>query len=212
MPHAQANARHGIIPAYAGSTHVAACLDHVAQGSSPHTRGAPPGTTPRATTSRDHPRIRGEHLMSYSIRLCDPGIIPAYAGSTTRVEIMSAGLEGSSPHTRGAPRRPPRSTRSAGDHPRIRGEHDVEQADEVHLLGIIPAYAGSTPPDGVPHAMPMGSSPHTRGALVQSGSACSLLRDHPRIRGEHSVAHPAVRERPGIIPAYAGSTGCPSSR
>ena len=62
--------------------------------------------------------------MSYSIRLCDPGIIPAYAGSTTRVEIMSAGLEGSSPHTRGA---------------------RMDGLDQVPERGIIPAYAGSTP-------------------------------------------------------------------
>ena len=120
--------------------------------------------------------------------------------------------EGSSPHTRGAPAWSSARRRCFRDHPRIRGEHAVAALVLLLLEGIIPAYAGSTPPDGVPHAMPMGSSPHTRGALVQSGSACSLLRDHPRIRGEHSVAHPAVRERPGIIPAYAGSTGCPSSR
>ncbi len=267
MPHAQANARHGIIPAYAGSTHVAACLDHVAQGSSPHTRGAPPGTTPRATTSRDHPRIRGEHLMSYSIRLCDPGIIPAYAGSTgrggrrrprgrdhprirgehggrsadreplpgiipayagstTRVEIMSAGLEGSSPHTRGAPRRPPRSTRSAGDHPRIRGEHLLRHGASPRRGGIIPAYAGSTTLNMPTRFTFSGSSPHTRGAPRRTACRTRRRWDHPRIRGEHewtvltrsqsegSSPHTrgALRgyeqasDGTGIIPAYAGST------
>ena len=53
---------HGIIPAYAGST-------------------GPP--TPVNSASRDHPRIRGEHVVLQSGALVELGIIPAYAGSTT---------------------------------------------------------------------------------------------------------------------------------
>ena len=72
----------------------------------------------------------------------------------------------------------------------------------------------------------MGSSPHTRGARRPKPPRASDLRDHPRIRGEHSAAivvkdrHAGssphtrgalVREDDssfacGIIPAYAGST------
>ena len=91
-------------------------------GSSPHTRGArrDPSRIPwvsriipayagstlipcsRATSSSDHPRIRGEHCP------CD----------------RTAGADrGSSPHTRGARGRPGRAARSGMDHPRIRGEH-----------------------------------------------------------------------------------------
>ena len=151
-----------IIPAYAGSTEIqmggtAGHWDHPRirgehdvrvvvfdseTGSSPHTRGAPPA--PQTTTTqtriipayagstfpslastsarRDHPRIRGEHgnLLSGNI-----------------------GGAGSSPHTRGAHRRPHRprhrrriipayagstcgdslKCRATADHPRIRGEH-----------------------------------------------------------------------------------------
>ena len=96
---------------------------------------------------------------------------------------------GSSPHTRGAPR-----------------AADAQRAP----LGIIPAYAGSTP------------SPSTRRTTG---------RDHPRIRGEHltelsalltasgSSPHTrgaqrvraAARVVRGIIPAYAGSTATPST-
>ena len=92
---------------------------------------------------------------------------------------------GSSPHTRGAPR---------------------ENGARAAYLGIIPAYAGSTgpgvfdPPRGRDHPRirgehvggqivllaVVGSSPHTRGAL------------HDRVGGP---------PWPGIIPAYAGSTG-----
>ena len=95
---------------------------------------------------------------------------------------------------------------STPDHPRIRGEHP----------GI-----GTT---GTPYR---GSSPHTRGALIDDLEGEDLLEDHPRIRGEHCLtkridscsmgssphtrgALPGWRPHPrdaGIIPAYAGSTG-----
>ena len=194
----------GIIPAYAGSTppsrmkspptedHPRIRGEHtipprpspVNPGSSPHTRGAP--FAPRGSSSiwriipayagstaaqrdllgavGDHPRIRGEH------GLCDLG---------------PEARPGSSPHTRGAPRKVSARSPAPRDHPRIRGEHDETRqliADGVgsspHTRGarraaarghprsrIIPAYAGSTPP---------------------SSSDASRGQDHPRIRGEHA--------------------------
>ena len=176
---------------------------------------------------QDHPRIRGEHSWSSQPitsrsgssphtrgALVDAldgdvedGIIPAYAGSTTKYG-----------HVRMA----------TGDHPRIRGEHLIIRAhssctlgssphtrgalfgrvDDDVLAGIIPAYAGST-----------------RG----SSRLRPAPRDHPRIRGEHCMTrsrgyrpkgssphtrgarqHAEVREHfGGIIPAYAGSTKLP---
>ena len=134
----------------------------------------------------DHPRIRGEH-RPHGAEDDDPsGIIPAYAGSTEANSLDGQTMAdhprirgehpersgsrrpapGSSPHTRGAldcsiyftnfPRiipayagstKPPGvSFRGVSDHPRIRGEHD--------------AHVGSD-------ATYPGSSPHTRGALVE---------------------------------------------
>ena len=154
-------------------------------GSSPHTRGA---------------RVGG----------CGDGlgcrIIPAYAGSTSGSMI---------------------GTRRSTDHPRIRGEHGMRlnldgsvsgssphtrgalaaAAAGAGASGIIPAYAGSTP-----------------GAVGTD----TAHWDHPRIRGEHPGALRASSQgpgssphtrgaravvecegsAPGIIPAYAGSTGC----
>ena len=194
------------------------------RGSSPHTRGAlgrPRGDTDYET---DHPRIRGEHVFrEIRVRLQsgssphtrgarqsrriggdDIGIIPAYAGSTSvwpdtkwlktdhpriRGEHLPqtsciADKQGSSPHTRGA----------------LRPSESI-----LAILGIIPAYAGST-----------------RCAVL----SIKAPRDHPRIRGEHlnpllmpsqrpgssphtrgalGGAHHG-RENGGIIPAYAGST------
>ena len=155
----------GIIPACAGST---SC----------------PSTT--ASCTRDHPRMRGEHEEHGLYR-------------------WGGGMLGSSPHARGAPRRGlvagalvgiipacagSTSTRlilnlSAGDHPRMRGEHD---------RGALMTSGGS------------GSSPHARGARVPrrrgirargiipacAGSTAHAParrtsgEDHPRMRGEHS--------------------------
>ncbi len=130
----------GIIPAYAGSTYG------------------------QALCPRDHPRIRGEHHDIPLLGVLARGIIPAYAGSTTDVVCASVEYEGSSPHTRGARwtargRRPP-----PGDHPRIRGEHDWPCLVRDQELGIIPAYAGSTPHHTIHCESSEGSSPHTRGA------------------------------------------------
>ena len=179
-----------------------------AAGSSPHTRGAPRAPSSRSrragiipayagsTTAwanglgakRDHPRIRGEHLVASAAHHILPGssphtrgahpgggrrrglcrIIPAYAGSTMaayRLDLMTQ------------------------DHPRIRGEHITNDAawsqtkgSSPHTRGarqailpvsslarIIPAYAGST--FGT-HRVPID------------------VRDHPRIRGEHRPVQP----------------------
>ena len=109
-------ASRGIIPAYAGSTHIDSRFFQL---------------------KRDHPRIRGEHegladellafagssphtrgaRVSGSRRARGAGIIPAYAGSTAR---------------KGAARG------WYGDHPRIRGEH-------VLFLGCDRVEAGSSP-------------------------------------------------------------------
>ena len=178
----------GIIPAYAGSTpfpsptstptgdHPRIRGEHLGQGlgdvlgvgSSPHTRGARPcgraareagriipayagSTRNRQNQTRwtpDHPRIRGEHAGMFA---------------------QLAGITGSSPHTRGAPRRIPWMDRRWPDHPRIRGEHRLD----------IPW----------PQAM-QGSSPHTRGAHIVGPDGYAVTTDHPRIRGEHPSSRP----------------------
>ena len=158
----------------------------VKAGSSPHTRGAPSVRLPATVVVGDHPRIRGEHRRDRGARIrqvgssphtrgalqvcpdpvVDEGIIPAYAGSTSKT-----------PKNRSAPR----------DHPRIRGEHVLENVvdgahggssphtrgapretfEEVEGFRIIPAYAGST-------------------TIPRMSFWCG--RDHPRIRGEHTHA------------------------
>ena len=152
-------------------------------GASPHTRGAPAKTAQlgrrtgiipayagstsarweRSFSTKDHPRIRGEHGTAGALLTAATGssphtrgapqpagrrddqhrIIPAYAGSTA---------------TRA------RSTPFKQDHHRIRGEH---------LSNIHGRHRRA------------GSSPHTRGARRRSRVDDIRPPDHPRIRGEH---------------------------
>ena len=258
----------GIIPAYAGSTGLgrvprADGRDHprirgehsyvperfgAGVGSSPHTRGAHPfdqgaddvlriipayaGSTSRLSAlnvkSPDHPRIRGEHPM----RNTDPhgragssphtrgarvqvrilrvarGIIPAYAGSTFQ------GVDGVGGH---------------GDHPRIRGEHSGEGFDRRGLLGSSPHTRGARVA-GVGRCLLIGIIPAYAGSTWNPQATLRWRPDHPRIRGEHTIAslgeekrlgsspHTRGARSPGltslrsgrIIPAYAGSTFMPT--
>ena len=198
-----------IIPAYAGSTIRAVAPGTVGQdhprirgehvllqgdrgaggGSSPHTRGARfrpsrahrsvriipayAGSTISDTTrraiSRDHPRIRGEHLNS---------------GAAHRV------AQGSSPHTRGARRRPSWRRRRTGIIPAYAGSTEIQEG-LVGVLGDHPRIRGEHVPASLVSSFGNGSSPHTRGAL---------RRPQGRDRGRR------------IIPAYAGSTSAVSCR
>ena len=70
------------------------------------------------------------------------------------------------------------------DHPRIRGEHHGFDHEATRDDGIIPAYAGSTPPYGLNF---MGKE------------------DHPRIRGEHSDSDMAKLKEEGSSPHTRGA-------
>ncbi len=192
-----------LIPAHAGSTfptfhaslhfsaHPRSRGEHTAfggrvlslQGSSPLTRGAPPGrlarsmlrrlipahagSTPTArtsvTTSRAHPRSRGEHVVT------------PQRGRAHR---------GSSPLTRGAPF--PRSMRH-------------------FTFRLIPAHAGSTPVSPRNKAR-TGAHPRSRGENVV-GAWCRAGREgsSPLTRGAPELDLHNGRGR-GLIPAHAGST------
>ena len=134
-------------------------------GSSPHTRGAPgccrgcpsrrriipayagSTTAPGSPTTRatDHPRIRGEHSSSFSRSASQPGSSPHTRGALDEAALESC-ERGIIPAYAGSTISSLRRAVGRGDHPRIRGEHVSWRR---------------TP------TAPRGSSPHTRGALVE---------------------------------------------
>ena len=198
--------RHGIIPAYAGST------------------------GPRASsrwTRRDHPRVCGEHnSIAFSfdvnrgssprmrgapvgelrVRAAD-GIIPAYAGST-RLSLVVRRPRGDHPRVCGEHCRPlPAARASRGSSPRMRGARR-RRGHRGRREGIIPAYAGSTPAPG-PLGSPAWDHPRVCGEHSADGGR-DFPRDgsSPRMRGAPRITFRPNRKS-GIIPAYAGSTGTP---
>ena len=214
----------GIIPAYAGSTRPPDDHDDET-GDHPRIRGehfpTPGGTGPCQGSS---PHTRGARRFR-PCGGCGRGIIPAYAGSTSRQGAVLSGERGSSPHTRGAPPASgpgPAAVRiipayagstgssatrrsSVGDHPRIRGEHSPPLVRARRPGRIIPAYAGSTKLVAAP-AWFTGDHPRIRGEhLCRSDMVDYGVGSSPHTRG--ALAVDDVEERMlRIIPAYAGST------
>ncbi len=152
----------GITPAYAGSTSSRPLLFHC---------------------DWDHPRIRGKHMIHYIFCLpligspphtrealremdqeeCMLRITPAYAGSTFLKGIPSL-ITQDHPRIRGKHFLPPFSYLfSSGSPPHTREAHRNSHPSGM-LLGITPAYAGST--------------------LFPLAIVCRT-KDHPRIRGKH---------------------------
>ena len=112
-------------------------------GSSPHTRGA----------LSTFPPLAGE-----------PGIIPAYAGSTLYSHFGSKGI---------------------WDHPRIRGEHLINWAAWIVTAGSSPHTRGARRADrgcGVDGGIIPAYAGSTRGVWRSARGSW----DHPRIRGEHT--------------------------
>ena len=187
-PHGWARALVGIIPAYAGNT-------------SPVLR--------RCFWPRDHPRICGEHYMRSSSAssvggssphmrgtLIRPlpdlilfGIIPAYAGNTSRTRNV---------------------TRSDGDHPRICGEHVGAFVHDVRRGGSSPHMRGTPGPcPPLPYARWI--IPAYAGNTFDCGLTLSSDEDHPRICGEHRERLLHVTAGQGSSPHMRG-THCPNRK
>ena len=219
-------------------------------GSSPLTRGKPTvpldfnvvgGLIPahagktlmRGSDTRNgqaHPRSRGENLATFALGLGvggsspltrgkprpgripgpPPRLIPAHAGKTTWTGAYSPPTkahprsrgENRCGHRRGCGRR--------GSSPLTRGKHRRPARDR-RGLGLIPAHAGKTTP---------------------TPRSSSLLRAHPRSRGENAAGIEAtisdegsspltrgklrrlcgLKSSTGLIPAHAGKTGTSKRR
>ena len=154
--------RVGIIPAYAGSTGLL--------GSGREVRWDHPrvcGEHPCVSTALDFragssPRMRGARTARRA-NLHDPGIIPAYAGSTiydgSKILVLEDHPRVCGEHVK----LDPELGDKRGSSPRMRGAHySFELCSQARR--IIPAYAGST--------------------MAHNGSGIAR-EDHPRVCGEH---------------------------
>ncbi len=197
----------GIIPASAGSTTPAS--------------GCP-------ACRRDHPRVCGEHLSANDHDALTVGSSPRLRGARAFTSPDKPGLgiipasAGSTSWGRGT------RTRSR-DHPRVCGEHTSANVLTDGSSGSSPRLRGAS--GGHRHtARRRGIIPASAGSTRRCPSFRRRRWDHPRVCGEHLLAHrrrlglwgssPRLRgahvqphRRPhaaGIIPASAGSTGTPA--
>ena len=172
-----------IIPAYAGST-VLDSGDHDDVGDHPRIRGEhTPTRTETSGASGSSPHTRGARAEPDGTT-SSHRIIPAYAGSTNALAFTWG---------------------SVADHPRIRGEHGPVLSYNAPWTGSSPHTRGAPVFLRIP-ATPIGIIPAYAGSTPFSPIKSPGRKDHPRIRGEHAPWRQLVAERCGIIPAYAGST------
>ena len=210
-------------PRMRGEHRLACSMPIERQGSSPHARGARgvvqhvevragiipacAGSTcrlPRTSRSgRDHPRMRGEHNDELVRTVLVPGSSP-HARGALWYQPLPGVSPGIIPACAGSTALRLRRVEVARDHPRMRGEHATD-----YLFARVP----------------MGSSPHARGAPLGTGAVLRQLgiipacagstvlsrsiscseKDHPRMRGEHSRAVFAAARHPGSSPHARGA-------
>ena len=152
-------------------------------GSSLHTRG----THDRAPRARQHARFIPAYAGNAWSRLpCGPGrsVHPRIRGERNPFSGAAAPARGSSPYTRGTPKRRRRVRTCPTVHPRIRGERAVVGRLGGGLSRLIPAYAGNAAPT----------------ALRVSGASV-----HPRIRGERVVYQNKLWDINGSSPHTRGT-------
>ena len=151
----------------------------------------------------DHPRSRGEHIISQAqgtpISGSSPlargarssrarispliGIIPARAGSTASTCPISAWT---------------------GDHPRSRGEHLAALAGEELGPGSSPLARGAPRDRGLPRVVG-GIIPARAGSTRPELPRDDGRPDHPRSRGEHGAGTPRSPRRCGSSPLARGA-------
>ena len=193
----------GIIPACAGST-----------------RGQAMHVPPR----RDHPRMRGEHARPQRLPFGARGSSPHARGAPWRCRLRWGGL-GIIPACAGSTSMLPKTVKACWDHPRMRGEHREGTGKHLADIGSSPHARGAlNPPEYFDSAA--GIIPACAGSTYRCCCELYIVRDHPRMRGEHISRHtlatsvagssPHARGAPlpypasvsclRIIPACAGST------
>ena len=197
----------------------------------------------RVGLSRDHPRLCGEHVASLNVGAVGQGSSPLVRGTRLPSSVC---LVGSSPLVRetlavdvqirtrwriipacaGNTRSGIFDQSAKSDHPRLCGEHVMDEIDSGARDGSSPLVRGTPPARALSPYKPR-IIPACAGNTGCRPSPRYANRDHPRLCGEHTAisefgtrehgssplvrgTHTAIvaRRRPGrIIPACAGNTG-----
>ena len=152
----------GLIPAYAGSTGFSLVCYRVGEA---------------------HPRLRGEHQRHKRQQVSTFGSSPLTRGALAYPPLMSACV-GLIPAYAGSTTRGHRCCKQQAAHPRLRGEHIELSSAKAFLFGSSPLTRGA-------HKGTYTNKPNERLIPAYAGSTrtgrrtCAPQPAHPRLRGEH---------------------------
>ena len=172
----------------------------------------------------DHPRLRGEYAFLGLIFTSIPGSPPLTRGIQHYILGYMAGVR-ITPAYAGNTIVPGCFADFRWDHPRLRGEYQVESDDRRTIQGSPPLTRGILSITMVPSACPR-ITPAYAGNTVCIDCIFRSIEDHPRLRGEYRISShfvPSVLGSPPltrgirvdstirkpllrITPAYAGNT------
>ena len=167
--------------------------------------------------------MRGEHAVPPVAALPDHGSPPRARGAPDLV-LGGGRRTRITPACAGSTRLGACAGRPGPDHPRVRGEHSAvdrkvvsswgspprargalrDLASRQLALRITPACAGSTACRG-PGDAPSGDHPRVRGEHSLATIMSEAILDHPRVRGEHPVGLRVRRFDPGSPPRARGA-------
>ena len=106
----------------ARGAHRVAALDPVEKGTIPACAGSTSQGSDGLVRRRDHPRVRGEHMMDMDQLLSARGPSPRARGALI-LATATVGVAGTIPACAGSTTRRDLSSSASRDHPRVRGEH-----------------------------------------------------------------------------------------
>ena len=168
--------------------------------------------------------MRGEHEVWRVFRWCRAGSSPLARGALQRAVLVPSEL-GIIPACAGSTGCNRLRWVRIGDHPRLRGEHELKEGVVVSVKGSSPLARGARRA-GLHARAGAGIIPACAGSTRSFSTTSQRRRDHPRLRGEHLTSDvppedvtgssPLARgarcnhvrrfHPHGIIPACAGST------
>ncbi len=172
-----------------------------------------------------HPRSRGENVIEGTGSPHPRRLIPAHAGKISSAVTLATALPGSSPLTRGkSTPQPPhlvlvglipahagKMMRAVpgvwidGAHPRSRGENNVEQDWISFTRGSSPLTRGKFKIECANHVR-AGLIPAHAGKICARVISSSVIRAHPRSRGENSRLTISSRPSSGSSPLTRGKS------
>ena len=128
------------------------------------------------------PHARGAHFLSLPISRRNR-ITPACAGSTAAPRAGRTQVE---------------------DHPRMRGEHEIQRMEAEAQVGSPPHARGALLDAGTGN-QPTGITPACAGSTGCVGRPRRSAEDHPRMRGEHGFIDRIAIEAKGSPPHARGA-------